>query len=141
MPLIRFDFGALALEAELLDTPTAASVAAKLPYLASAMTWGEGLFRRSAPGETRARRPGGRDARRNRLLARRAGDRHRLRAHADEPRRRVPACEPVQHLRQGDFRREGAERGAAGDQGQGQPGRARNGRLTFAFASMRLTAP
>ena len=44
MQLIRFDFGALALEAELLDTPTAAAVAAKLPYEASAMTWGEEVY-------------------------------------------------------------------------------------------------
>ena len=44
MPLIRFDFGALALEAELLDTPTAAAVAAKLPYEAPAMTWGEEVY-------------------------------------------------------------------------------------------------
>jgi hypothetical protein len=44
MPLIRFDFGALALEAELLGTPTASAVAAKLPYEASAMTWGEEVY-------------------------------------------------------------------------------------------------
>ena len=44
MPRIRFDFGSVALEAELLDTPTAAAVAAKLPYEADAMTWGEEVY-------------------------------------------------------------------------------------------------
>jgi hypothetical protein len=41
MPRIRFDFGTLTLEAELLDTPTAKAVLAKLPYDARVMTWGE----------------------------------------------------------------------------------------------------
>ena len=31
MPRIRFDFGGLTLEAELLDTPTAKAIAAALP--------------------------------------------------------------------------------------------------------------
>ena len=44
MSLIRFDFGLLVLDAELLDTPTAKAVAAKLPYEASAMTWGEEVY-------------------------------------------------------------------------------------------------
>jgi hypothetical protein len=44
MARIRFDFGSLALEAELLDTPTAKAVAAKLPYEAQAMTWGEEVY-------------------------------------------------------------------------------------------------
>jgi len=38
MPRIRFDFGSLTLEAELLDTPTAKAIAAALPLEASAMT-------------------------------------------------------------------------------------------------------
>jgi hypothetical protein len=41
---IRFDFGALTLEAELLDTPTARAVAAALPITSSAMTWGEEVY-------------------------------------------------------------------------------------------------
>ncbi len=44
MPRIRFDFGSLVLEAELRDTPTAAAIAAKLPYQAQAMTWGEEVY-------------------------------------------------------------------------------------------------
>ncbi len=44
MPRIRFDFGSLTLDAELLDTPTANAIAAKLPYESSAMTWGEEVY-------------------------------------------------------------------------------------------------
>jgi hypothetical protein len=44
MPRIRFDFGSLTLEADLLDTPTAKAIAAKLPFEASAMTWGEEVY-------------------------------------------------------------------------------------------------
>jgi hypothetical protein len=39
MPRIRFDFGSLSLEAELLDTPTAKAVFAALPVSASVLTW------------------------------------------------------------------------------------------------------
>ena len=41
MTRIRFDFGTLTLDAELLDTPTAHAIAAALPIAASALTWGE----------------------------------------------------------------------------------------------------
>jgi len=44
MPRIRFDFGTLALDAELADTPTARAVLAKLPYDARVMTWGEEVY-------------------------------------------------------------------------------------------------
>ena len=44
MPRIRFDFGTLTLDAELLDTPTAQAVAKALPIAASAMTWGEEVY-------------------------------------------------------------------------------------------------
>jgi hypothetical protein len=41
---IRFDFGTLALEAQLLDTPTARLVTAALPAAAVAQTWGEEVY-------------------------------------------------------------------------------------------------
>ena len=44
MVRIRFDFGALTLEAELIDTPTAKAVAAALPVSASVLTWGEEVY-------------------------------------------------------------------------------------------------
>ena len=44
MARIRFDFGTLTLDAELLDTPTARAIAAKLPVTSSALTWGEEVY-------------------------------------------------------------------------------------------------
>jgi hypothetical protein len=44
MPRIRFDFGALTLDAELIDTPTAQAVAKALPITSSTMTWGEEVY-------------------------------------------------------------------------------------------------
>src|ERR1700749_2302510 len=41
---IRFDFGSLTLDAELLDTPSAKPIAAALPITASALTWGEEVY-------------------------------------------------------------------------------------------------
>jgi uncharacterized protein len=41
---IRFDFGSLTLDAELLDTPTAEAVAAALPVTSSVLTWGEEAY-------------------------------------------------------------------------------------------------
>lgn len=41
---IRFDFGSVTLDAELLDTPTAKAVAAALPLTGSALTWGEEVY-------------------------------------------------------------------------------------------------
>ena len=44
MARIRFDFGTLTLDAELLDTPTAKAVAAALPISSLVMTWGEEVY-------------------------------------------------------------------------------------------------
>jgi len=44
MARIRFDFGTLALDAELLDTPTAQAIAAALPMTSSSLTWGEEVY-------------------------------------------------------------------------------------------------
>ena len=44
MPRIRFDFGDLTLDAELLDTPTAKAIAAALPVTSAALTWGEEVY-------------------------------------------------------------------------------------------------
>ena len=44
MARIRFDFGTMTLEAELLDTATARAIAASLPYETRVMTWGEEVY-------------------------------------------------------------------------------------------------
>ena len=44
MARIRFSFGEVTLDAELLDTATAKAIAAALPINSSAMTWGEEVY-------------------------------------------------------------------------------------------------
>jgi hypothetical protein len=41
---IRFDLGSLTLDAELLDTPTAHALAAAMPIMSTALTWGEEVY-------------------------------------------------------------------------------------------------
>jgi hypothetical protein len=41
---IRFDFGSMILDAELLDTPTTKAIARALPITGSALTWGEEVY-------------------------------------------------------------------------------------------------
>jgi hypothetical protein len=41
---ILFEFGAVTLDAELLDTPTARAIAKILPVSASVLTWGEEVY-------------------------------------------------------------------------------------------------
>jgi hypothetical protein len=41
---VRFHFGAVTLDAELLDTPTARAIAAALPLSGSVLTWGEEVY-------------------------------------------------------------------------------------------------
>jgi uncharacterized protein len=44
MPRIRFEFSGFALDADLLDTPTANAVLAALPLTSKASTWGEEVY-------------------------------------------------------------------------------------------------
>ncbi len=44
MARIRFDFGTLTIDAELLDTPTAKAIAAALPLSSAVLTWGEEVY-------------------------------------------------------------------------------------------------
>jgi hypothetical protein len=41
---IRFDFGSLTLDAELLDTATARSIQEALPFSGSVLTWGDEVY-------------------------------------------------------------------------------------------------
>jgi hypothetical protein len=44
MARIRFDFGTVKLDAELLDTPTARALAVALPLSSTTLTWGEEVY-------------------------------------------------------------------------------------------------
>jgi len=41
---VRFHFGSVTLDVELLDTPTAKAIAAALPIAGSVLTWGEEVY-------------------------------------------------------------------------------------------------
>ena len=58
MRVVSFDFGALRLTAELLDTPTAEAIWQALPFEGRALTWGEEVYFEvpvSVPREAEAR--------------------------------------------------------------------------------------
>jgi uncharacterized protein len=83
MTRIRFDFGSLTLDAELMETPTARAARGVAAVLGRAHVGRGGLFRRAdhrRAGSWRARSD---YSRRDRLLARGTGDRHRFWTHAD----------------------------------------------------------
>ena len=122
MARIRFDFGALTLDAELLDTPTAQAIAAALPISSSVLTWGEEVYFDVPVKVARAGCARGDRAGRDRLLAARLGHRHRLWPHADLQGQRDAAGQPLQRVCQGARQREGAGQGEDGEQGRGDGG-------------------
>ena len=78
---------------------------------------GRGLLRDSRRDEARAGRASRGGSGRDRLLARRQCDRHRLRTHADLRAGRDPFGEPLQHLGESDRRGERPRQGRGRDSG------------------------
>ena len=102
MSRIRFDFGNLSLDAELLDTPTAKAIAAALPLSSSALTWGEEVYF-DVPVSV-AREPDARAVITPGEIAywpQGHRHRHRLRPHADLQGQRDAAGQPLQRVCQG----------------------------------------
>ena len=135
---IRFDFGSVTLDAELLDTPTAKAVAAALPISGSALTWGEEVYfdipvkvareKDARAVVTRARSPTGRDGH---AIAIGYG-----RTPISEGNE-IAAGEPVQCLGEGDRRREDAGKGQGRDEDQGECDQVDAGAKLCFFASCR----
>ena len=139
---IRFDFGSLTLDAELLDTPTAEAIAAALPLTSSVMTWGEEVyFEIPVRCGARARCARGGDAGRDRLLAGRPCIAIGFGRTPIVQGRRDAARQPVQRLCPGGGGREGAWQGEGGDEGDGEHGRVGLLRLRQALLSGLLRDP
>ena len=112
MTRIRFDFGTLTLDAELLDTPTARAIDAALPVEAGVSTWGEEVY-----FDVPVRVAREKDAR----VVVTAGE---IAYWPDGPAiaigfGRTPVRKSRQRIRQGAWRREGARQNPSRRPGQG----------------------